>query len=281
MVRHALPTAGVVLLAACSRHVGPTVMDDKAVQAGARPSPAAAAAPQAPAPAAATLAYAYMMEVEAPEPRIAGLLQAHAEACRAAGPAVCQITGSELAAPVQGGGAESTLNLRAVPDWIVRFRADLPRSAQALGGEVTADRTASEDVGRSLVDTAAALRAKTTLRDRLQDLLATHPGNIKDLLELETALSNAQGELDTATSELAALHQRVDTSTLALTYSPRSLPGLGLAAGSAKALEVTLLVLAPWAAVGALVWLAVAALSRRRQSRKPPPQPPLKLADGG
>ena len=77
----------------------------------------------------------------------------------------------------------------------------------------------SEDLTRQIVDTEAAVRARTALRDRLQAILATRPGKLSDLLEVEKELARVQGELDATQSELAVMRTRVVTSLLTITYS--------------------------------------------------------------
>ena len=107
--------------------------------------------------------------------------------------------------------------------------AALPRR---LGGrsergrqQVVNSGVTSEDLSRQIVDTDAQLRAKTTLRDRLQGLLATHPGKVGDLLAVERELARVQGDIDSAQSELADMRGRVAMSDVTLNYGSSDVLG--------------------------------------------------------
>ncbi len=192
---------------------------------------AKAAGPQSPAmspapggPTAPMLAYSYDYRISAPPKGVRSLVARHETACLAAGPAVCQVTASNVAE--QGKGeVQGTLSLRAEPGWLRKFRVGLEKQAGEAGGEVMSSGAVSEDLTRQLVDTEAAIRAKTTLRDRLQGHLASRPGKLSELLELEQALAQVQQELDATQSELAVMRTRVATSTLTINYASTGIAG--------------------------------------------------------
>ena len=134
------------------------------------------------------------------------------------------------------------------------------------------------------MDAAARLEARTTLRDRLQALLETREGDLADLLAVERELANVQAELDAQASVLAALRQRVDTSTLSLSYTaarsplqPDAYDPIGQAlsevgdvfADSVADILIFLAGLLPWLVIGGpvlalLAWIARRALKRRK-----------------
>lgn len=225
---------------------------------------AEAAAPKAERPAISIpqLAYSYDYMLSAPAKAIRGMVSRHEAACAQAGPSVCQITGSA----VQEAGQDQitgTLTLRATPAWLTRFRGGLEGEAKTAGGRVTRATVQSEDLSRQIVDTEATIRAKATLRDRLQVLLATRPGKLSELLELERELAQVQGELDATQSELAVMRSRVATSELKLTYeSVGVLAPQGVLAPLAEAVSgVAGIVVATLAVmVTALAWTAPWAL---------------------
>lgn len=180
---------------------------------------AAAASPQAAQPATAPrMAYVYRYGLELPAERTAGLMGRHEAACVAAGAATCQVIGSETTRYGQD-EVMSQLTLRASPTWIAGFRARLAGEAEAAGGRVASSATESEDLTRALVDTEARLRAQTTLRDRLQSLLATRSGSLEELLKVESELARVQGEIDAVQSNLAVMRTRVATSRLEISYA--------------------------------------------------------------
>ncbi len=241
--------------------------------------------PPAPHITVPRLAYSYHYGVESKAAQVAGLVARHEQACRAAGPTVCEVTGSSI---TQQGRSdiEGTLSMRAAPDWLTRFRGGLPGDAKSAGGRITRNQTETEDLSTTIVDTEASIRAQTTLRDRLQALLASRPGKLQELLEVEQALAQVQGEIDSAQSELAVMRQRVDTSEITIDYrSTGTLSEEGAWKPVAEAIKgsqgvmadvIGFLILAlagllPLAVVGAGVWFAVRRLLKWRKARAKTP----------
>ncbi len=186
------------------------------------PSPSERGQGQAPASETvqAMLAYRYATALELPAEVLAQTHDGHARACLAAGPRVCQVISASVNDP-DGQRPSAYLELRAAPAWLVTFRAGLESEAEEAGGRITSDQTSVEDLTANIVDAAARLNARTTLRDRLQTLLETREGDLGELLQVERELARVQEQLDAQASVLAALRQRVDTSTLSLSYQPR------------------------------------------------------------
>ena len=288
-----------LILASCGRPAEAPAAPEVAADAAAKLSqnasePAAASRGGAPAPApiappsAPMLAYSYDYRIAAAPKAVRALVARHEAACVAAGAALCQVTASNVAA-VGEGDVRGSLTLRAEPGWLRKFRDGLAREAHDAGGEVVSAGATSEDLTRQIVDTEAALRAKTTLRDRLQSLLATRPGKLSELLELEQALSGVQQQIDATQSELAVMRPRVATSALQITYESTGIAGapgawtpltraLGdtgaMLAGSLGALVRIVVTAAPWALViGALLWLLRKSLPRRKP-KSPKADPP-------
>lgn len=220
-------------MAGCSQSAPDASYSDEAVSMEMAPPPAAAADAAAPAasaptssnttpppPAAvqtASIAYLYRYGLELPVDRAPVLMSQHEQACVAAGPAVCQVIGSESS---RYGRDQLTaqLEIRATPAFLTGFRARLAGDAEAAGGRVAMAATDSEDLTRELVDTEARVRALTTLRDRLQQLLASRGGPLEQLLATERELARVQGELDASRSILEVMRTRVATSRLIITY---------------------------------------------------------------
>ncbi len=271
-------------------------------------APAAAAAPAADATAAeggseprnvpipagvAMLAYSYSYGLEAPPKQVRSLIATHEKACQDAGPAVCQV----IASTTEENGEDrisGVLSMRAEPKWLARFRAGLGDQAKQAGGRLAKSSVLSEDLSRQIVDTEARLRAMTTLRDRLQALLASRPGKLQELLEVERELARVQGDIDSATSQLTMMRARVATSAIELEYTSSGVLApegvfapIGSAFGDFLALIIgvfaflirAVAVLLPLILVGwGLWWLVrkpVAAIVRRRAKPAPPVSAPL------
>jgi hypothetical protein len=290
---------GVCALAGCSKKA--EIAEDAAAPAASEasapdvaervalvkpPAPGAPARPQDIQPAGATaalLAYAYDYAIETPADRLPGLLKRHEQACASAGPLVCQVVGASTRR-LGNDEASGRLELRATPAWTERFRGGLDGEAKAVGGKVTSATVETEDLSRAIVDTEATLRAKRTLRDRLENLLATRPGKLDDLMELERQFAQVQGEIDAAESELAVMRTRVQMQKVTLDYRsagvlapdnafrPLAEASHGFLRNVVSGFSVLLTVVSfvlPFAVViGPLVWLLL-----RRNRRRAKPQP--------
>jgi hypothetical protein len=252
----------VALLAACSKPAptGPTSNADDAK----RSAPDAKAASATPI-SVPRLAYIYTYDVAAPGKALPDLMAHDQKACQDAGPALCQITSATLTRD-DDDHAEGRLALRAAPAWLTSFREGLGPQAKAAGGKLASTSVQTEDLTRQIVDTEAAVRAKTALRDRLQQMLETRPGKLSDVLDVEKELAQVQGELDATQSELAVMRERTETSVLTINYqsaggfaargawAPLALAwsqGAGALASSLAALLTLAIVLGPWALAAA------------------------------
>lgn len=261
--------------------VAPQVAAADAAAPTAAPATPAGAPPTA-AVQAASIAYVYRYGLELPADRAPALMSRHEQACVAAGPSVCQVIGSQSS---RYGRDELTarLEIRATPAFLTAFRAGLAGDAEAAGGRVAMAATDSEDLTRALVDTEARMRALSTLRDRLQQLLATRSAPLEQLLATERELARVQGELDAARSTLEVMRTRVATSRLIIDYSAEgqlapdsAFRPVTEALDSALAVFMTvvgalILFLAgalPFLLLGApLVWLLLRWRTRRREQR--------------
>lgn len=267
--------------------MAPAALADSAA-AGAPADARGGAAPQAPLPVSIPmLAYSYDYAISAPPKAIRALVTRHETACANAGAAVCQVVGSSVAEAGED-RVSGALTLRATPVWLKRFRESLSAEAKTHGGRLVRAAVESEDLSRRIVDSEAALRARTTLRDRLQGLLASRPGKLSDLLEVERELARVQGEIDATQSELTMMRGRVATSEMRLTYesggvlapegawSPvgRALGDVAdILAGTLAAMIRTVALLAPWVLViGGLLWAFRRRLPRWSRKTKDAPK---------
>jgi hypothetical protein len=231
------------------------------------------------------IAYAHSVGLRIPVKSIEPTMQAHIDACNKAGPSVCVVTNSWLNAYSED-QASASLNLRATPAWIETFLGGIEAEAEAVKGEVTNRQTTAEDLTVSIIDSDARLKAQETLRGRLEQLLASRPGELKDVLETERELARVNGEIDSLKSSLAALRQRVDMSQLSVSYETKTAPlsqgaltPIGDAFGSffynlssAIAAVVTAFAVGlPWLLlIGALLWIWLRLIWPRIRRKKPP-----------
>jgi hypothetical protein len=203
-------------------------------------------------------------------------LDASDEAVEIVGAAGGRVDGRSEQAPTDGNKGSVTLTLRIPAD---TFDATLDELTD-LGRDVSVE-TQANDVTTQTQDLDARITALSASVDRLLALLATAQDTAV-LVELETAISDRQGELDSLQSQRRYLADQVSMSTLTLTLvSEADVPGetpqtfwdalvAGVAAlgaflsGAFLALGYAL----PWLAVVALGVLVVLLIARRRRASK-------------
>lgn len=309
MLRVAILVAATLACAGCGRQRYSEYASSEAAMIApmspAQYEPAAAAAAAADAAASASaaprtpgvnvpagppmLAYAYSYGLSVPVNRVAELKSRHEAACTRAGHQQCQVVSSSLTDTGQD-AISGELVMRAAPAWLQRFREGLADEARSAGGRVIRSEVTSEDLSRQIVDVEAALKAKTTLRDRLQALLASRPGKVSDLLEVERELARVQQEIDSAQSQLAVMRGRVATSEITVSYESETVLApagvwrpltdalggfLRMVAMSLGSMVLLLGALLPWTVLlGVLYWIFRKRLPKPRwpfRRRRPPP----------
>jgi hypothetical protein len=180
----------------------------EAVQGGEAQSPAS------------MIAYRYGYGINLPAPAVEPVMRAHMERCLQAGQTRCQV----LNASSQTRDADYTsafLSLRAAPEWLDEFRSGLETSLEERDGRVVDSSVSAEDLTRQIFDADARLTAQTALRERLLRLLETRDAELNELLSVERELARVQAQIESATSQLKTLRQRVSMSVVDLRYESR------------------------------------------------------------
>lgn len=192
----------------------------KSAQDGAA---AGANAGSAPAPAAIPvsvprIAYVYEYGYRITADRIAGLQRKHADLCERQGPQVCRILDMRQSGS-EGDYASGSLALAVAAPRARSFGAELGKLAGDEGGSEVSSAISGEDLSKQIVDTEARLRARTMLRDRLMDVLATRKGSVAELVEAERGVAQVNEEIDQARSWLAEMQGRVDFTRVNIAYA--------------------------------------------------------------
>jgi hypothetical protein len=229
------------------------------------------------------LAYAWAYGVEAPPQQVKPVMKGHEKACADAGPARCQVLGASTNAYGEY-DIRARLELRAEPKWLADFRAHLEADEDKGGYEVKSSTVSTEDLTRAIVDTEARLRAQITLRDRLQALLASRPGKLQELLEVERELARVQGDIDSIQSNLAVMKQRVSMSLLTIDYQSSGAPVTDTTFEPIKdaltnffrivaqvvgfIIGLIAVLLVPGLLIAGIVWLILHLMAKRREARE-------------
>lgn len=218
------------------------------------------------------VAYTYALSYRLGDAGIAPLQARQTALCTALGPARCRVVRSSLAS---GDDAGIRIDGRAPPstgqtNFLVdarlarAFIAKLDVAAAGAGGTVANREIESEDITKQVIDTDARVRAKQALADRLFKLIGNANAKVGELVEAERAFAATQEELDATRSLQATLRQRVQMSTVSVSYSsaaaPRSWGVVGdriaEAGGTLAASVATLITFV----VAALPWVLLLAL---------------------
>ncbi len=217
--------------------------------------------------------YGYTFRLAAGD--VAAVQERHLGLCRRLGAARCRVVSMR-----RGGQAEgqptAELELAVAAPLADAFGRRLVSTA---AGATTVDRAiAAEDLTRQMIDSDARIRTRETLIRRLTGLLETRSGNIQQAVEAERAINNAQEELEAARALLEEMRARVAMSTVEIRYQAEATPAapagnpaadafaqLGrLAAASLGVLILVAGIALPWLLAGALVFVVMRVLRRRR-----------------
>lgn len=234
------------------------------------------------------MAYSYSWQFSVPTENMQGLQVAHKKLCEDAGPANCYITNSSLDAIGKAEGASGYLSMRATEVWVRSFEAGVGEGVKPFGASVYSNSRSAEELTSQIVDNEARLRSMVAHRDALQKMIEDKPGRLADLLEIQQSLAQAQGDIDSRQSVLAALKLRVSMSVLTFNYQPEYAAvsnsiwrpitdafgdfGPAFARTVASIVRFIAAVLPVLIIAGAGLWLAIVVLSwrSRRRAIKPP-----------
>lgn len=193
----------------------PAPVDSRIVQPD--PNGGGGGAPQGTAP---MMAYTYGWNFSVPTENMPGLQGAHKKLCEDAGPANCYITNSSLDAIGKAEGASGYLSMRATEAWVRGFEQGVGEGVKPFGASIYSNTRGAEELTAQIVDFEARLKSMVAHRDALQKMLEDKPGRLSDLLEIQQALAESQGNIDSSQSVLAALRLRVSMSVLTFSYQP-------------------------------------------------------------
>lgn len=173
--------------------------------------------------------------------------------------------------------ASASLTLRVPSDRLDNTIASLKKLGTV--NELTLN---ANDVTTQVQDTDARVSALQASVDRLLTLMSTAT-NTKDLIDLESALSSRQADLDSLKAQQAYLKDQVSMSTLTLTLHPLGtvasgapdsfwgglVAGWNALAATGAGVLVALGVLLPWLVVLAVIAGVVLLIVRRTRRGKP------------
>jgi chromosome segregation ATPase len=101
------------------------------------------------------------------------------------------------------------------------LRIPAPQLASALAelkalGRIEAENQNGEEVTQQHADLLARLKNSRETEQRLQDVLRTRTGKVKDVLEVEEEIARVRGEIEQMEAEQKTLEHRVEFATIDL-----------------------------------------------------------------
>ena len=163
------------------------------------------------------IAYTYSYTYRIAAERIAQVQTRQVELCEKQGPQVCRVLDMRSASS-EGDGSGGSMTLAVAAPKARAFGAKLGAIVGNADGEAISSEITGEDLSKQIVDTTARLKARTVLRDRLMEILATRQGKVAELVEAERGVAKVNEEIDQARSWLAEMQGRVNYSEINLTY---------------------------------------------------------------
>ncbi|HVY90193.1 MAG TPA: DUF4349 domain-containing protein [Hyphomonadaceae bacterium] len=174
-----------------------------------------------PIPPGTMMAYTYGWTFKVPTGNMQDLLNAHKKLCEDAGPANCYVTNSNITGLGENESSNGQLSMRATEAWVRTFEKGVVAGLKPFDASVDGSNRSGEDLTVQIVDGEARLKSQVAFRDGLQTMLREKPGKLSDLLEIQKTLADAQADIDSRQSVLAALKLRVAMSTLTFSYEPK------------------------------------------------------------
>lgn len=224
------------------------------------------------------IAYVYEHGYRIAAQSIPEIQRKHADLCESKGPQVCRILDMRQNG-AEGDYASGSLSLAVVASKARGFGNELSKVVGDADGEQISSSITGEDLSKQMVDTEARLRARTLLRDRLMEVLASRNGKVSELVDAERSVAQVNEEIDQARSWLTEMQGRVAFSRINITYASGA-PSTGgffapirAAAGSVGAILGTIVaalimvttVLLP---LGLVAWALKLAIGYLRTSRR-------------
>lgn len=200
----------------------------------------------------------------------------------------CEVVSSSITTRTSDSEPSGAMSVRVAPADLNKLLAHLQKL-----GQIAEHITEREDKTTEVVDTEAKLKNLTAFRDNLRAMLAKPSATVKDLIEIQTQLTDTQSELDGETAQRKILANETDKIGVEISFRVERPSGSvggfaqlwnalresgSILADSTAALITTIVAVVPWLIlIVPGVWLIVKGWRRLKQRRNrtvSQPQPP-------
>ncbi len=184
--------------------------------AGAPQAASSLDAQNVPAPTSAPrhIAYIHRYAIEAERAKLRAVLDAHLARCKQID---CEVVTQSFQEENESQPPSANLQVRVA-------HKDTPKFTEALKsgeGRVLRQSTSAEDKTLQVVDVEARIINLQQLRERYRKLLADPKAGIKEAVEIERALAQAQSELDSLAAQRRVLAQQTERELFEIGYQAR------------------------------------------------------------
>ena len=148
------------------------------------------------------IALSHSLVVETPASQMQAAFDATVQHCEQL---KCQILSANFNRETQFNPPSANLSVRVPPRSVEIFLTSL-----AKNGEVLSHGRTSKDKTDAVIDADARIKNLTELRDKLRSMLADKSAKFKDIIDVETKLSETQANLDSMNGVRKALAQETE-----------------------------------------------------------------------
>jgi len=198
----------------------------------------------------------------------------------------CEVVTSSITTRTGDSVPSGTMSLRVAPEDLKKLLAHVQKL-----GNIAQHTTEREDKTAAVVDTDAKLKNLTNFRDSLRAMLAKPSATVKDVVEVQQQLTEAQSELDSETAQRKILANETEKIAVEISFRVEKSSGnaggfaqiwnalreSGSVLGDSTASLITVIVsIIPWLIlIVPAVWLSARAWRKVRRNRiaSPPPSP--------
>jgi chromosome segregation ATPase len=177
-------------------------------------APSAAVAPDTQTQPARHIAYSHRYAIEAERAKLRAVLDAHLARCKQLD---CEVVNQSYQEENDNQPPSANLMVRVAHKDIASFTEAL----KSGDGRVKSQSTTAEDKTLQVVDIEARVTNLQQLRERYRKLLADPKAGIKEAVEIERALAQAQSELDSLAAQRRVLAQQTERELFEIGYQAR------------------------------------------------------------
>lgn len=213
--------------------------------------------------------------IETPEDELSKVWEAVNEFCQTIR---CEIISAKFRQKTPDSPPSAHMKLRVTPEDVKQLFVHLGKM-----GTVLEHRTESADLTDTVIDVEAKIKNLIELRDRLRKMLASRPGALKDVIEVERELFRVQSELDSLQMRRKVLTNETEKVFVDISFRARkSIAKTGTFApivsawyesihilAKSIAIAITLVVaIVPWLVLFVpVLWIVIRVIKRLRAQR--------------